>query len=278
MAVLHPDSGLPPDRAPSPDSVHEVRTYYRTVGRFIDMELAGRNDAGYWRARALELVRPRVLELGAGTGRVTRIMAPHCREVVAVDLSLDMLRRATQVVGEQRHVHLVASDMRRLAFARRFDLALAANDPFVHLATDRERDLALEGAARHLRPGGILILDALWMDAEARRRAAWPGGWQRERVLTGPDGQVQYTTREIWELEEGEWRGLIRYEYRKDGRIVGRAAFRPRFWSPEEVERRLPRAGFRIRRVLGSYEEEPWHPERSSSLIVEAVRTDSGES
>jgi SAM-dependent methyltransferase len=264
----------PRERVRRPGSKQEVQEYYRTVGRFIEMELAGRDDSAYWSSRARELGRPRVLELGAGTGRVTRVLAPLAERVVAVDLSGHMLAHAREALRDAPGVHLVLADMRQLALARTFDLVVAANDPFIHLPSDEERDRVLRLVASHLRPGGLFILDSHWLRPAARRKATSPGGWRRERSLGGPE--AGYSVLETWHLDPETWTGRVRYEYRREGRPVGSAVFHPRLWSPDEVRARFSAAGLQVRTLLGSYDGRGWEPETASCLLVEAVRAPGG--
>jgi SAM-dependent methyltransferase len=257
---------------PREGRAERTRAYYRTVGRFIDQELAHRGDGAYWLARAREQNRPSALELGAGTGRVTLFLAPACRLIVAVDLSLEMLSKAQAALAEWDHVHLVAGDMTELRLGARFGLVLAANDPFAHLSDDRDRRRAVELAARHLAPGGLLVMDALWLSGPARRAATSPDGWERHRRLPAVEGKPEAFVSERWHLGRDGTQGVIEYEYREGDQVVGRASFEPRFWSPDELRTRLSRAGLQVRRTLGSYREDPWDPETSSALIVEATR------
>lgn len=263
--------GEPPDEQGSPEAIRE---YYRTVGRYIELELAQRGDAEYWRSLVSGLHRPRVLELGAGTGRITRELAPLAHRLIAVDLSHEMLARARETLGDAASVHLLLADIRRLAFSDVFDLVAAANDPFVHLPGDEDRDRALRGVAYHLAPGGLFVLDAHWLPAERRRAAMGGRGWSRERSLgQGPSpesGEVSVV--ESWKLDDTGYRGDVVFEYREGGRSVGWARFQPRLWSREELEGRLSAAGLRVVRLLGRYDGTPWDPERSSRLIVEATR------
>ena len=249
-------------------STEEVREYYRTVGRFLELELAGRRDAGYWQRRVGAQPSPHILDLGAGTGRVTRILAPLAGRVVAVDLSLEMLARAQRNLAPiPPNVHLVLADMRELWFACTFDLILAANDPFAHLPTGEERDRVLGHVARHLRRGGLFILDAVWLTPLAREKARSPGGWWRRRSLGESGAELSVTER--WSLDEKGLQARVVYEYREGDRVVGRAEFRPRLWTPEEVAERFLAAGLRVRRILGGYDERPWDPSSASGLIVE---------
>lgn len=258
-----------PEDSPSPE---EIRGYYRTVGRFIEQELSARGDAEYWRSTVNRLGHPRVLELGAGTGRVTRLFAEAARGVVGVDLSRDMLTRSRASLGGIQGVHLVLADIRRLAFSVTFGLVAAPNDPFVHLPSDRDRDRTLEGVRRHLEPGGRFVLDAHWLPAKRRAAAQEPEGWRRERTLRGTGSSSKEALRvvETWRLDVTGYRGRVEFEYRYGADVVGRARFEPRLWSSDEVERRLPAAGLRILRKLGSYDGTAWDPDRSYRLIVEA--------
>ena len=248
----------------------EVRQYYRTVGAFLEMELSDRGDRDYWENLVREMQRPRVLELGAGTGRVTRMVAPLAREVVAVDLSRWMLDRAREVLEGMGGVHLIQADMRRLPVRGHFDLVIAANDPLVHLSRGEERDQVLRLVSDHLRPGGVFILDSFWLRPSTRRKAAGPGGWKRSRSIGPPDREV--VVREEWTLEPDTWIGRVSYEYEEEGRNVARASFRPRLWSPDEVRERFSRAGLTIRRVFGDYQGTPWDPDVASCLLVEAAK------
>jgi SAM-dependent methyltransferase len=254
--------------SPGGQSKEEIREYYRTVGRFLELEIAGRGDSGYWQRRAREQPRPHVLELGAGTGRVTRLLAPLVESLVAVDLSAEMLERARQSLAPlPSNVHLVLADMRELRFACTFDLILAANDPFAHLTTGRERDRVLRRVARHLRPRGLFILDAVWLTPSTREKARSPGGWWRRRSLGEPEDKLSVVER--WSLEGDGPQARVEYEYREGDRVVGRAAFHSRLWTPEEVAGRFLAAGLRVRRILGGYDERPWDPSSASGLIVE---------
>src|SRR5688500_7453889 len=50
----------------------DVHRYYRLVAPYIDFEIWDRDDEPFWAGLAREPGVRRILELGAGTGRVTR--------------------------------------------------------------------------------------------------------------------------------------------------------------------------------------------------------------
>lgn len=276
----------------------EVREYYDTVSRYIEVELERRHDRAFWR-RVLDQTEPSaVLDLGCGTGRITRFLADRGSLVVGVDLSRKMLRRARQRLEDRPDVHLIVADMRSLRLGRTFQLVVAANDPFTHLVEDEDRDRALETVARHLDPrGGRFVLDAFWLGEERLRRAARPEGFRRERCLEPNDGDLEGTDlpsgslriRETWKCDRESRRCRVRFEYIPSGpqsdvpsengskigaggRTIDRASFHARLWSVEELEDRLGRAGLRIDTLEGGFDGRPFEPEEARHLIVHASR------
>ena len=114
------------------DAPAGVVEYYREIAPFYDAELRDRDDLGFWRGIARRHRGGRILEIGAGTGRVTETLAPAARALIAVDLSPEMLRLARARLTGRSNVQLVRADMRELPFGvcseALFDLIVAADD------------------------------------------------------------------------------------------------------------------------------------------------------
>jgi SAM-dependent methyltransferase len=107
--------------------------------------------------------RGRVLELGCGTGRLTRLLLGSGRKVTAVDNSADML------AALPREATAVLSDIERLDLADRFDAAILASCLINH-PDAAVRAAFLTSAHRHLLAGGRLFVqrhDPQWL-ADAR--------------------------------------------------------------------------------------------------------------
>ena len=249
------------------DSVEAVRSYYRAILPFYENESEGRGDLAFWRGLVAELKPECILELGAGTGRVTaalRELAP----VVAIDLSPEMLERAANRLKRQSTsrpfvAELVVADMRRLALGRRFDLIVAASDPFSHITRRRERQTALRAVAKHLQPGGRLVIEGLYR-AE-RRRTEVP-----ERSVNG------ISVRELWEPigRNDCWRA--RYVYRRgvDHGIAEQmdAEFVARAWDPLETRGLLEGCGLDLREMWGDFDRRPFTPGAERIILVAEPR------
>jgi SAM-dependent methyltransferase len=255
------------EREPETDGASEVRGYYRRIAPYLDLELADRGDAAFWRWAASEPPGCRVLELGAGTGRATVFLAGAAARVFACDLSPEMIAIARKRLGSVENVRLFVADMRRLCLATRFDLIVAVDDPFAHLLRDGERDIALCAAAAHLAPGGRLILDAAWFSPHRRELASRPEGLVTERFRGG--GTSQLRVREEVRCDADRI-CLSRIEYHRAGAPLTAARFRSRLWSLAEVARRCRAAGLEVVSLWGGYDRRPFRRLSSPRLIVAA--------
>jgi ubiquinone/menaquinone biosynthesis C-methylase UbiE len=146
--------------------------YHQIYRRHADQYelLVSREDRDGNLIRALNGIRPlaglEVVELGAGTGRVTRLAAPLVRRIYAFDASVSMLRVGVERLSEGAGQGwlAVAADHRALPLpAGVADLAVAgwALGHFTGWYPDRWREeigRALAEVARVLRPGGTAII------------------------------------------------------------------------------------------------------------------------
>lgn len=94
--------------------------------------------------------RPRVLDLGCGTGVVLRELSSWARPV-----GLDMSEKALGYCRQRNLRDLVQGDGEKLPFADGTFDAIIGLDIFEHIADDRS---AFREACRVLRPGGALVL------------------------------------------------------------------------------------------------------------------------
>lgn len=150
--------------------VHDV--YARHAGQYD--RLVGREDHEGHLLPALQAICPldglEVVELGAGTGRLTFLLAPLVRSICALDASRHMLAKTACRSQEldARNVHLAVADHRALPVATASaDLAIAGWS-LCYLVVDRPLDWraqlsrGLSEMRRVLRPGGtIVVLETL---------------------------------------------------------------------------------------------------------------------
>lgn len=131
-----------------------------------DHEYRDRKDDIDWYAQTLEAKLPHrgvVLELGAGTGRITTTLASLGFSVIALDrmpTMLDCLRVRLEREGLAEHVQLFEADMRTIPCASgSVDAVLAPFNTLMHLYTWQDLLACFREVHRVLRPGGAFLLD-----------------------------------------------------------------------------------------------------------------------
>jgi len=139
---------------------------------------------------ALAAIRPLdgldVVECGAGTGRVTRLLLPHVRRIRAFDLSSGMLKVALDQLQQTRTMHwtLAAADSRALPLPGSCADCVVEGWSFAqivawHRDTWRiEADQAVHEMRRVLRPEGTAILIETLGTGRTTPQA--PAAWMRE--------------------------------------------------------------------------------------------------
>jgi SAM-dependent methyltransferase len=119
-------------------------------------------DLALWRELAAATGGP-VLDVGAGTGRVTLDLAARGIEVVALDSDAELLE-ALRGRAAGLPVQSAQADARDFALGRRFPLVLVPMQTLQLLGGPEGRAAFLRCAREHLEPGGLLaaaLADAL---------------------------------------------------------------------------------------------------------------------
>jgi SAM-dependent methyltransferase len=145
-------------------------------------------DLPFWRALAARQGSP-ILELGAGTGRVSLDLVRRGHRVVAVDrdpLLLDQLRRR----AGDLEIETVVADAREFELEVRFALCIVPMQMVQLLGGRTERAAMLTRVARHLKPGGML---AVAISPQLERWTAGDGGGAPLPDSCERDGTVYFS-------------------------------------------------------------------------------------
>jgi ubiquinone/menaquinone biosynthesis C-methylase UbiE len=233
---------------------------------FYDWENAqtlGRRDVAFWRRVANKADGP-VLELGCGTGRVSRPLAQGGVDLVGIDRSAPMLARAKRV----RRLRLIRGDIRALPFAAgAFPMVIAPYGILQSLIRPKDLTATLASVARVIAAGGTFGIDLVpdvpkWREYENRVQLR---GRARGGQLTLVESVRQDPKRRLTMFEQTyiERRGTKTREHRFD------LTFRT--LTVRQMTGQLERAGFRVDAVLGDYLGRPWD-DRADVWIIMAKK------
>lgn len=219
-----------------------------------------------------------ILELACGTGRVMMPIAEAGFTVHGVDISENMLQVARRKISEKGlwdRVTLTRGDMAEFDLpVKGFSMAFVAVRSFMHLFTQESQLRCLGCAHRHLKPGGILVMDLyapryskLAQPPEeeftVRKEYTLPNGNMviHKRRWMGTDLVNQINTEEILFEEYGPDGGLVRT------RIV---PLETRYTFRYELELLLEKAGFEIQSIFRDYDKNPY--DGTGEIIVVAQK------
>jgi tRNA (cmo5U34)-methyltransferase len=142
----------------------------------------------------------RVLELGAGTGNLTRKVLERLpqSQVVGYDLSPGMLAQARSKLAPLAHrVQLVEADISQTAFAGPFDAVVSAIA--VHHVPPRAKPPLFRRLYEALRPGAALIIGDTFRAATPELEAAY----RRLRAAEPSDNSVDAAAYEAYRQQAG---------------------------------------------------------------------------
>ncbi|ACI98396.1 class I SAM-dependent methyltransferase [Rhodospirillum centenum] len=234
------------------------------------------HDAAFYRALAERSPGP-VLELGCGSGRITRSLAAYA-PVTAVDIAAPMLDRLRARLEREpeavrARVTPVRADAATLDLPRKDHTLVVWAFNGLNLVPDAGRQLsALVAAVRHLAPGGRLALDVvnplvMPLNGQAVPEVSFTrtrrdtGNPYSKIALVDPMDAAQVQRIHGWYDEVLPDASVRRVPYGFDWRLVFRF----------ELGLMLSLAGLRLELVAGGFRGEPFEP-HSPKIVMVAVR------
>ncbi|THF88874.1 class I SAM-dependent methyltransferase [Deinococcus sp. KSM4-11] len=210
-----------------------------------------------------------VLEIGAGTGRVTSFLARRGVAITGLEPSERMIERGRErAAKEQLSLAFVQGDARTFRLKQTFALAIAPFNALMHLYTPNEQLQALENIHAHLNSGAPFAFD-LYVPRFGKANTMRHEG----ETFHSPDGA---RTDVFLVQRHDRVRQHITTEYHVDTTQPGGALTRrhytltQRYYTRYEVEWLLRYAGFESPRVTGSFQGGPL--ERGSDVMVFQTR------
>jgi len=203
-----------------------------------------------------------ILEIGSGTGRVALALAEEGHTVVGLELS-EAMRAVAQRKADRAQltdrVEFIAGDMRRFKLDRHFGLIIVPINTFLHNLTVEDQLASLACFKKHLRPGGLLVLDCFNPDpahaADDRRLIVQRSIIDRD---TGQAAMLMLSRATDWGQQLQEITYLID---RPDQNGMIQRAVLPatfRFIFRHELHLLLKLGGFDLKEVYGTYELDPF--------------------
>jgi SAM-dependent methyltransferase len=251
-------------RAHFDDAAYYTKTY------------AGRTEDVAFYAKLAKARGGKVLEYGAGNGRIALPMARAGCEVVGVDWSRPMLDDfERQLIAEkpavQGRIRLVEGDMREVELNERFDLVLCTFNTFLHLYTRPDIEAFFEKVRGHLAPGGQFVCDI---------SLPQPGDLARDpnRAYSAPRFRYPTTGQMVRYAERFDYDAarqilFVTMEFSPiNGDEPWVVPLAHRQFFPQEIEAHFHYNGLEVVEVKGGFENETLDRFSDSSVWVARLR------
>lgn len=245
---------------------------YDDLASIYDQQYDSYRDDLHFYAGLAERVGGRVLEIGAGSGRVTSFLTRRGVRVLGVEPSGEMRARAqARAAREGVTLDIVEGSAQTFRSDERFGLIVAPFNALMHLYTPAEQLAALQNVRAHLAAGGQFVFDLYVPRFGAMNTLRHEG-----ETFHAPDG----SRTDLFLLQRHDApRQLITTEYFADTAAPDGTLRRAhhtltqRYFSRFEMEWLLRCAGFETPRVTGSFQGGPLT--EASEVMVFQARADS---
>jgi SAM-dependent methyltransferase len=253
---------------PAENPFEDLEFGYEGVSEFYEL-FADNSDIPFFLEYARKTGSP-ILDLAAGTGRVTFALAQEGFDVVALEKSQSMLAEATaklkrSTTSLRNRIKLVEGSMAEFSLGQQFSLVIVPNS-FGHLLTTEAQLSSIRCVNEHLADDGLFILDI------------YPGEFQYERATFEdvpsklPDGRTVTRSGVIRsDFENHLMRVDLRYSVQDtDGQVIDEidVVSNAALIFKHEVDYLIRMSGMQIENEFGDFKKNPYTSESVRRIFV----------
>jgi SAM-dependent methyltransferase len=247
----------------STDDLGDERTSEYTDAEAYDAENCWSADDDFYLALAQEIGDP-VLDVGCGTGRLTRAIAQAGLEITGFDLSPQMLARAREL-SDGLDIDWVHGDVRSMRLGRRFRLILMTGHAFQHMMTDDDLHAFFERMREHLVDEGVLAFETRNFAAKTFGGTPEPTLWHSYEDRAGR--WIDVNVGSVYDPETGiEQLTFIDVVRATGERTQSTSALR--YVSVEQLNRLLREHGFDVVAQYGDWHKGPLGPAQPEVVTI----------
>ena len=211
----------------------------------------------------------KILELCCGTGRLTIPIAKEGYNICGVDYTSSMLEQAKAKANQVGvGIDFIEADIRALDLQGQFDLIFIPFNSIHHLYGNEDLFKALECVKKHLKDGGLFLLDCFNPNIQYIVEN------EKEQAIiaeyTTDDGR-NVLIKQTMHYESATQINRIEWHYFINGKFHSIQNLDMRLFFPQELDSYLKQTGFNIIHKYGGLEGEMFSDESEKQIYVLAL-------
>jgi len=232
----------------------EEKFYYNEFASLYDYYQKGvENDVNFY-LDYFKNFKGKILEIGAGTGRITIPLLKQGLNITALDIAPKMLQILKEKAKKENlSVKTICADIRNFKLKNKFDAIIVTYRTFQHMYSFDDQFKALKNIKKHLKPNGVLIFDVYAPNLKYIVQGNWQ--WRKDDIIKVPgiNDKIRIDFRNRYDIAEQMMYQEYRFTY-PDGKekIV---PLRMRFFFRFEIENLLRLAGFKVKNLYGDFKK-----------------------
>lgn len=205
-----------------------------------------------------------VLELAAGTGRLTQLILDLGLDYTGIDLSDECLKNAIQNYGNRATFY--QGDMREFELDQQFKFIFIGFNSFLHNLTDADASRSLQSVFAHLKDDGTFLLSIFIPNPFFLYR--------KENKLYPATSQFEFEGAQCRIMEKNTFDEAtqinhLTWQLERDGNLDNeKYQFSMRMFYPHMMDILLSDAGLRITEKMGDYDGSPMDEESGMQIYV----------
>ncbi|MEN8190932.1 MAG: class I SAM-dependent methyltransferase [Thermodesulfobacteriota bacterium] len=213
-----------------------------------------------------------VLELGCGSGRITRALVKHGFRTVGIDISMEMLGKSPKIDGVNQNY--LCMDMTMPGLTTRFDAVIIGYNTLNLLTSPPLISKCLKETKQLLTPGGLCIFHLHTLSQELAESAG-KKIFQFQILERDDGGRVIKETLKQFDLEQNHLVMEERFRVRPpagSNHSKEDLSHHYRFISLPSHHwlQLIEESGLRVSHVHGGYRQQPFRPGQDATMLVVA--------
>jgi SAM-dependent methyltransferase len=208
----------------------------------------------------------KILEIGAGTGRITIPLLKQGLDITALDIAHRMLQILKEKAKKENlSVKTICADMRKFKLKDKFDAVIITFRTFQHMYSVKDQLATLKTIRKHLKPKGVLIFDVYNPSLKYLAKGDWQ--WHKDEIIKLPGiGKVRIDYRNHYDMAEQMMYQEYRFSYPNGKKKI--IPLQMRFFFRFEIEHLLRLAGFEIKNLYGDFRKNKFKSNSTEMIWI----------